>query len=161
TAPQGFRCLIAEKAPSRSYNNELQSHVEVQVMRALPDDDLRLAPPPVVEQIDQVCDCFEAAWIQGKPPRIEDFLGDVDKSVRLMLLQELVSMELALRRRHGERPQPGEYHRRFPDDRAAIDAAFREEGGELSRSRRALVARGPALATTGDNLLFAILAFQN
>jgi serine/threonine protein kinase len=115
----------------------------------------------VVEQIDQVCDRFETAWMQGKPLRIEDFLGDIDSAVQSSLLRELVALELAWRRRHGERPQPDDYYGRFPQNAAQIDAAFHEEGSRRVRPYGASPANRTRPGGAGDDLLFGILALQN
>jgi len=130
-------------------------------MNPVPDDDLGFLPPSAVEHVDQVCDRFEAAWMQGNPPRIEDFLGGVDGAIRPALLRELIALELAWRRRHGEQPRPEDYHRQFPADAGPVDRAFQEEGGRRSRSAQPSPAIRSGPVNTGDNLLFGILALQN
>src|SRR5262249_30299810 len=45
-------------------------------------------------RIDEVCARFEAAWLTGQAPRIEDFLGDVEAAERDALLRELLRVEL-------------------------------------------------------------------
>lgn len=78
------------------------------------------------DRIDLACDRFEAAWKAGDRPRIEDHLAGADSADRGTLLRELLVLELFWRRRAGERPEPVEYARRFPDgdDLAAIVAVF-------------------------------------
>ena len=44
-----------------------------------------------------------------------------------VLLEHLLGIELELRRGAGEVPLPDEYLERFPDHRAAVAAAFREQ----------------------------------
>jgi hypothetical protein len=70
----------------------------------------------LLQQLDRVCSRFEAAWQAGERPRIEDYLQEVDASLRRALLRELLGLELDYRRLDGERPRPGEYRARFPDD---------------------------------------------
>src|SRR5258706_14028773 len=72
--------------------------------------------PAAVEHIEEVCDRFEAAWRTGGLPRIEDFLGETPEPERSALLGELLVLELAYRRRRGDRPTSEEYRRRSPGD---------------------------------------------
>lgn len=69
---------------------------------------------------------FEAAWFQGKKPRIEDFLLP-DRPVQL--LTELVQIELELRLKAGEAAHTQEYLQRFPEIADHTDLA---ESLELS-----------------------------
>ena len=93
-------------------------------------------PTSVLDQVDRICDRFEADWASGARPRIEDHLGEVPPAFRPDLLSDLLSAELAARRRRGERPEPREYADRFPDELDAILAAFADSpvpiGGEVS-----------------------------
>src|SRR5262249_51377676 len=50
----------------------------------------------------------------GRPPRVEDFLGECEEPARSVLLQELVRLDIAYRRLAGERPTIEEYLSRFP-----------------------------------------------
>jgi tetratricopeptide (TPR) repeat protein len=81
-------------------------------------------PTVVLDQIDRICDRFEAAWGAGERPRIEDFLDGVAAPYRPSLLRDLLDAELDARRRLGERPEPDEYRAHFPDDLSAIESAF-------------------------------------
>lgn len=63
---------------------------------------------------EQLCAELDAAWSQGGSPRIEDYLGRVDKSSLTALLEALLPIELAWRRRRGETPHQSEYTSRFP-----------------------------------------------
>lgn len=75
-------------------------------------------------QIVAACDRYEASWLAGLRPRVEDFLDDAPAAERSDLLRELLALELEWRRRSGEQPTSAEYLARFPDDPATIDAAF-------------------------------------
>ena len=76
-------------------------------------------------RIDATCDRFEALWRGGPRPRIEDFLAEPGADAAgPRLLQELMALELELRNRAGERPDPAEYAARFPGAAAAVEAAF-------------------------------------
>jgi len=76
--------------------------------------------------INAAADRFERAWKQGTPPRIEDYLAEVEESQRPGLLGELLRVDLELRRRAGEKPTVQEYLERFPDHAAMIDAVLLE-----------------------------------
>ena len=80
--------------------------------------------PTEAGHIDAMCDRFETAWQADRRPRIEDGLAELPAASRPALLCELLVLELAYRRRAGERPEPAEYHARFPGQGGVIDAAF-------------------------------------
>ncbi|MGE3819837.1 MAG: protein kinase, partial [Isosphaeraceae bacterium] len=78
----------------------------------------------VQHEIDQACDAFEAAWRGEVRPRVEDFLGEANGRMRAGRLAQLIAMEIQLRRREGERPNPDEYLARFPGDSVIVLSAF-------------------------------------
>lgn len=55
--------------------------------------------------INRLCDQFEAAWDDESRPSIESFLSQAHAEDRDELLRELIGLELAFRRRAGERPE--------------------------------------------------------
>ena len=77
-----------------------------------------------IRALERICDQFEAAWQSNQRPSIEDYLTDTAAPDRPRLLRELLAVDLAYRRRLGERPKPEQYHNRFPRDSAGIEAAF-------------------------------------
>src|SRR5213592_2519934 len=79
-------------------------------------------------QIDEVCDQFEAAWSQGSPPKIEEFLLDLKQIERLPLVAELLLLEVYFRQRAGELPQVEDYFPRFPELGAEALAAIVQRG---------------------------------
>jgi hypothetical protein len=81
-------------------------------------------PPDDWTRINHDADRFERAWKQGPRPRIEDYLGEAEPGVRAALLEELLRVELELRRSCEEDPAPAEYTARFPQRTAVIAAAF-------------------------------------
>jgi serine/threonine protein kinase len=83
--------------------------------------------PSLVRLVDEVCDRFEAAWQAGQRPQLEDFVRGTVTLVQSTLLQELLAMGLAYRRRSGEQPDAEEYRRRFPDHVETISAVFSEQ----------------------------------
>src|SRR4051794_36933152 len=102
-------------------------------MRHFLSQDAGSLPDPVRLRVDRFCDHFQAAWRTGRRPRIEEYLANTRE--RPLLLRELLALEVAYRRRAGERPTEEEYRRRFPGDGTLIRSAF----------RAALPAAGPAL----------------
>ena len=77
---------------------------------------LRAAP----ERVDAFCDAFEAAWLAGHQPRIEDFLPRGDPAHRDMLFQELLLAEWDLCGEHGPPAELQSYLARFPKSQQAI-----------------------------------------
>jgi serine/threonine protein kinase len=67
---------------------------------------------------------FEAAWLAGSRPRIEDHLGWATSPDRAALLRELLTLDVQHRRRAGEVPCLEDYLPRFPDDVPAVRALF-------------------------------------
>src|SRR5262249_18631721 len=102
------------------------------------------------------CDHFEAAFRAGQGPRIEDYLAAAADGERPALLGELLGLELELRRKRGERPEPQEYLDRFPGEAGLVRAAF-----EAASSGPGRVPAAPPLRDTAGNLLLGLLALQN
>src|SRR6516165_2430956 len=103
----------------------------------------------VLEQIDQLCDRYEVARLDGQRPRIDDYLREVPEAERSGLLHELLRLERAYlqddqRRRwqRGERITVQAYLEEAPSLRDYPDLVFelvcgevrlREERGERPR----------------------------
>ncbi|WP_148595897.1 serine/threonine-protein kinase [Aquisphaera giovannonii] len=85
-------------------------------------------PLELAARVDRACDAFEAAWRDGRRPRVEDHLAVAPEADRPALLGPLLIAELEGRRAAGEAPDPTEYHARFPGLAAAVDAAFAAAG---------------------------------
>lgn len=71
-------------------------------------------------RIDEICARFEDAWIAGRRPVIEDYLGDTPEPERSALLRELIGVEIHYHRQSGEDRQLADYRARFP----ALDATW-------------------------------------
>ena len=80
----------------------------------------------VVRRLDARCDRFEAAWLAGRRPRIEDELVAVARAERPALVRELLALELELLRGRGEQPSLHDYQRRLPGYAAEVAAIFAE-----------------------------------
>src|SRR4051794_23934085 len=63
------------------------------------------------ERRGPACDRFEAEWLAGRSPRLEELLGGAAEADRPALLRELLALELGHRARRGERPRAEEYAR--------------------------------------------------
>jgi serine/threonine-protein kinase len=115
-------------------------------------------PIEILDAIDRICDRFEAAWEQEEElPRVEDYLGELDPAYRPALLRDLLAAEIDARCRRGERPDPREYHDRFPGDSAVVADAF-----TTMPDRPAATPPGDAARPdTGRDLLFGLIALQN
>jgi hypothetical protein len=80
--------------------------------------------------IDRRVDRFEAALLAvhgALRPRIEEYLAGSSGTQRQLLLRELLSVELEVRRRRGELPVADEYLSRFPADAAVVADVFGED----------------------------------
>jgi eukaryotic-like serine/threonine-protein kinase len=86
----------------------------------------RLDSTRVERDVDEACDRFEAAWLAGDRPKIEDFLGGTTDLYRPLLLRHLLGLELDYRGGIGESPVPSEYRCRFPGHGRLIDSLFAE-----------------------------------
>jgi formylglycine-generating enzyme required for sulfatase activity len=80
--------------------------------------------PSYLERVVAVCDAFEAAWRDGRVPRIEDYLRGQVGSIRQELLRELLAVELELRARFGDALLLQDYLDRFPGDAELVNSAF-------------------------------------
>lgn len=86
----------------------------------------RPTPKEIREQLDPICDAFEARWLQGERPSINDLVQASPPQIQSQLFSELLGIELELRGRNGERLVPEEYEASFPDYRAEIQSTFQE-----------------------------------
>jgi tRNA A-37 threonylcarbamoyl transferase component Bud32 len=110
-------------------------------------DGLELAQLATADQIDLVCDAFEAALIRDETPRIEDFLDRCEASVRESLLAELLLVDREFRIKRGEIASRHDYQRRFPGYSTVIDGlefpTIDDRGGKGSPASRAQPAANP------------------
>ena len=99
-----------------------------------PDESLPLS---LQRQIDRLCTRFEACWVAGERPRIEDFLAEIAEGNRPDALRELVLLDVHYRRRLGESCLAEDYRDRFPDmtfDLPTADASRQTEPGPTEPS---------------------------
>lgn len=65
--------------------------------------------------IGRLSEAFDAAWLSGQRPSIDDFLSQADSHCRQDLLRVLVACELKHRSNEASAPTWAEYQQRFPD----------------------------------------------
>ncbi len=75
-------------------------------------------------EIDEFGDRFDQELVNGRSPRIENFLAEAPEANRNSLLTELLIIELEYRTQQGDEPQPKEYLLRFPQQERAVASVF-------------------------------------
>jgi len=75
-------------------------------------------------RIHAVCEEFESRWRAGDRPRIEDLLEKADHCEQAEVLEELLILEIELRRAVGEHPSLSEYRSRFSGGGGLVETAF-------------------------------------
>ena len=106
--------------------------------------------------IDEAADRFECDWKRGGDrPRIEDFLARRPGRAAPCCSRSCCASSASSARLPAKRPHSTEYRQRFPDDRAAVDAAF---GIAMRMSIRR---PRPSAGHAAQSLLFGLLALQN
>ena len=103
--------------------------------------------PTQLVEINRICDRFEEAWREGPRPAIENYWSATSEPARSDLLLELMLIELEWRRSAGERPTAAEYHARFLDHSAAVEAACARAGLDVALS---LSDEGASASASGD-----------
>jgi serine/threonine protein kinase len=86
--------------------------------------------------VDEVCDRFEAAWLVGQRPGVQEYLGEASEPQRADLFRELLKLDLHYRRQQRETPTEAEYCQDFPEYTDLIQAVFRGEAAVGERQYR-------------------------
>src|SRR3954462_6949319 len=93
-------------------------------MTSLPGEQPRSSAPSA--GVDAICDAFEAAWLAGHEPRIEDFLPRGDSVHQDALFRELLVSEWDLRRRHAQHVELQTYLERFAEGNQLVAELWHE-----------------------------------
>lgn len=97
--------------------------------------------------VDSICDRFEAAWRSGQRPRAEEFLSMVSASMAPRLLEELLAVEVSLRRSHGDPPSHDELLARFPAYPEVVSTVLARQEG---LSGETIVTPPPSVRSTAN-----------
>src|SRR5947208_1572931 len=95
-------------------------------------------PPTVRNDLNDACDDYEAAWKGAPRPLIEDYLSARTEPERTVLLEMLLAVEVELRRKAGDLPEPREYLERFEAYTDVIRTVFNDLGPDRERRRSPL-----------------------
>jgi hypothetical protein len=102
------------------------------------DEGGQIVTPNSLEALDRIVDVddrFESEWRRGLRPRIEAFLDEPPPACRAELLQELLRIELQLRREKGEYPRATEY---AGGSRSIVSGSMRRSRTDWTSPDRAL-----------------------
>ncbi len=105
-------------------------------------------PAADLQQIDAVCDQFEAEWRTGRRPDPASYLLQAPPGGLAVLLRDLLNLELEYRLRLGEQPDPQSYGQRFPQLVHVVDAAFLSRHHNVVATARSAKADNSAQAAT-------------
>jgi hypothetical protein len=81
-------------------------------------------------------DAFEAAWLAGARPPVEEYLARAALEDPAALSSELMRLDVEYRRRAGETPRLDEYQARFPGHAVRLNPLDPFTGHELYTLRR-------------------------
>src|SRR3954470_17393427 len=93
-------------------------------MTPLPGEQPRSSAPSA--GVDAICDAFEADWLAGHEPRIEDFLPRGDSVHQDGLFRELLLSEWDLRWRHARHVELQTYLERFAESSQLVAELWHE-----------------------------------
>jgi hypothetical protein len=75
-----------------------------------------------LQRIDTICEAFERTWQEGRPEPIEAHRTGVESALWPRLTEELIRLELEWRCRRGQKTDPADYRRRFPEHAEALES---------------------------------------
>lgn len=80
----------------------------------------------LAKEVDRLCKQFEEKWKAGSRRPIEQIAAEASDENRFRLIEELIPLEVDLRRREGDEPRLSEYRQRFPKHARILQSAFAE-----------------------------------
>ena len=86
-------------------------------------------PATDLQQIDTICDRFEADWRAGLRPDLASYLDEAPPGGKASLFRDLLNLELEYRYQNGEQPDARTYDQRFPELADIVDVAFATQHG--------------------------------
>ncbi|MCA9111828.1 MAG: serine/threonine protein kinase, partial [Planctomycetaceae bacterium] len=95
----------------------------------------RRDPLALSNEIDILCDAFEASWKQGQEPDLEEYLNQTEDVGRSTLFIELVKVDLHYRKKRGESVTIRDYATRFPHFSKALIHVSGDTTPDLSLTR--------------------------
>src|SRR5262245_28107013 len=132
-------------------------------MTSLPSEQPRSSAPSA--DVDAICDAFEAAWLAGHEPRIEDFLPRGDSVHEDALFRELLLSEWDLRWRHAQHVEVQTYLERFAESSQLVADLWHVWHAKQSEGSGDVTATAPPTAPPGEESLspdsFESLSFAN
>ncbi len=110
-------------------------------------------PSTIRDELTTVRDAFEEAWNSGGQPQIEDYVSGRTEPELTVLVQMLLEVELALRRKAGDPPLRREYLDRFEAYTEVIHTVFGDPAaGEEIRAGALATTNARAELTPPDHL---------
>jgi eukaryotic-like serine/threonine-protein kinase len=137
---QGSISRGIDDLPPRTHTRDVEARGE-----AMSDDrfaDFNTISPTIANQVDEICDRFEAEFHAGARPAIEACLAGAADPVRSALFRALLALELELLGSSGARPEVNDYALRFPSYVTEIETVFADD--DVRRARPAEAVGAPS-----------------
>ncbi|MGE3316048.1 MAG: serine/threonine-protein kinase, partial [Planctomycetaceae bacterium] len=93
----------------------------------------------MLQEIDQICDAFEAAWRRGERPVVKDYIPNWTGQERDVLLREILALDVDYRMRRGEMPDEQEYTSGIANSAHIVAELFRP----IPKNRETVVENRP------------------
>jgi serine/threonine-protein kinase len=81
-------------------------------------------PAADLQQLDAICDRFEADWRAGRRPDLALYLSQAPPGAEASLFHDLLNLDLEFRIQNGEQPDARSYHQQFPELAETVNMAF-------------------------------------
>jgi tRNA A-37 threonylcarbamoyl transferase component Bud32 len=94
------------------------------------------------DEIDVLCDRFEAEWKAGGRPEIKKYVAGAPTPARPGLVRELLKLDIDYRRKCGETPMPDEYKSGLSEYAGLIDVLLAETAPYTLRPTKLAIGNG-------------------